>query len=133
MKLRDLLNEQTIGYTPDKMDQLLAEARDYVIKFTTKLYDSTYNFVVNLTIKNCIDNMEETMVKLNRLEEFKVSINTKYDRYYQIIDTFEVGEYPQNVTEFSHSVDEIDSLMSNFDKLLDSLKDIISNSEYISR
>jgi hypothetical protein len=132
MKLIDILNEQTIGYTPEKMDQFLAEARDYVVKFK-KLYDSTYNFVVNLTIKDCIDNMEETKVKLNRLEEFKTIINTKYDRYYQIIDTFEVGEYPQNVTEFSRSVDEIDSLMSSFDNLLDALKDIISNSDYISR
>ena len=132
MKLIDILNEQTIGYTPEKMDQLLAEARDYVLKFK-KLYDSTYNFVVNLTIKECIEKMEETKIKLKKLEEFKVSINSKYDRYYQIIDTFEVGEYPPNVTEFSRSVDEIDSMMSSYDNLLDALKDIISNSDYISR
>lgn len=132
MKLIDLLNEQTIGYTPEKMDQLLAEARDYVNKFR-KLYDTTYEFVVNLTIKDCIETMEQTKIRLKKLEEFKIAINTKYDNYYKILETFEVGEYPQNVRLFEQSIDNIDILLQDFDNLLDALKDIISNSDYISR
>jgi len=132
MKLLDLINEQSIGYTPDKMEQLLSEAMDYSKKFNT-LYESTYFFVVNLTIKECIDTMDECRIKLKRLEEFKVAINAKYEKYYQILDTFEVGEYPPNVTVFSRTIDDIDSMMQDYDNLLDALKDIISNSDYISR
>ena len=132
MKLMNLLNEQTIGYTPEKMDQLMGEAREYVNKFNI-LYENTYTFVVNLTIKDCIDTMEETKIKLKRLEEFKIAINAKYDKYYHILDTFEVGEYPQNVKLFEQSIDNIDSLLQKFDNLLDALRDIISNSDYITR
>lgn len=132
MKLIDILNEQTIGYTPDKIDQLVIESKEYANKFM-KLYQSTYSFVVNLTIKECIDTMEETKVKLRQLEEFKTAISTKYEKYYQILDTFEIGEYPQNVVLFEDSINEIDRIMVKYDDLLDALKDIISNSEYISR
>jgi hypothetical protein len=132
MKLLDIINEQTIGYTPDKIDRLVSESSEYVIKFR-KLYESTYSFVLNLTIKECIETMEQTKVKLGQLEEFKIAISTKYDKYYQILDTFEVGEYPHNVKLFEQSINEIDSLLEKYDDLLDALKDIISNSEYISR
>lgn len=132
MKLFDLLNEQSIGYTPEKMDHLITEANAYVIKFK-KLYNSTYSFVVNLTIRECLDDMDQMRSKLNQLNQFKVSINSKYDHYYNILDTFEIGEYPNNVKEFDNIITEIDRMMQDYDNLLDAFKDIISNSEYISR
>lgn len=132
MKLMDFINEQSIGYTPEKIDQLVIEAGDYVNKFR-KLFETTQTFVLDLTIRECISDMDNMRIKLKKLEEFKVSINAKYDKYYGIIDTFEVGEYPNNVKLFEQSVDEIDHLMQDFENLLDALKDIISNSDYISR
>lgn len=131
MKLMDLV-EQSWGYTPERIDVYVREAEEFYNKAKV-IYRKSFDMVLNLTIQDCISNHEESKVRLNSLTEVKKVVESRYERYYNIVEKYEVGEYPENVRRLDEIINQYDNLIMDISEVIDAAQCIIDSAEYLSK
>ena len=57
----------------------------------------------------------------------------KYDKFFNIVELYEIGEYPDNVTELDHLSSEVDNQSLRLSEIADALEDLITMTEKISK
>lgn len=111
MKLIDLV-EQNIRYTPERIDELIKEGTVFFNK-SKNYFNKSYSFVLTLTIQECIQNNQNISIRFEEMKEIKSVIESKFDKYYNIVDLYEIGEYPDNVRDLEKISDGLDDLSMN--------------------
>lgn len=130
MKFSDLF-EQNIGYTPEGIDKHIVELKNYIEK-VQKFHDSIYNEILNKTIKDCLNDLEGLNKKAHYFGDVKKIIENKHSDYYRILESFEVGEYPDNVYTFEKLVNRLGDLLENINYINNSYDDMLSASKSLS-
>lgn len=130
MKLTDLV-EQSLGYTPERIDDLIQESSAFYGK-AKNYFNKSYSFVLTLTIQECIQNHQSIVKRFEEMQEAKKVIDARFNKYYDIVDSYEIGEYPENVMDLEKISDALDGLSMNMGHVVDSMRDILDSAKYLS-
>lgn len=130
MKLTDLV-EQNLGYTPERIDDLIQESSAFYGK-AKNYFNKSYNLVLTLTIQECIENYESLKKRFEEMQEAKKVIDARFNKYYDIVDSYEVGEYPENVMDLEKNSDALDGLSMNMGHVVDAMQDMLDSAKYLS-
>jgi hypothetical protein len=128
----DHINEDNVSYDPKKIDEFIVEAKKD-IELGENLFTKFGNMLINtslITIFENLDGMKVTKEKITASEKY---LAKKYDKFFNIVELYEIGEYPDNVTKLDHLSSEIDNQSLRLSEIADALDDLITMTEKISK
>ena len=111
-------------YTPEKIDEFVASAKKDV-EAAKSLFTLTYEKILDINMGDAINSPESIKALSDKVKQIKSSIKKKTDTYYDVINMYETGEYPDNVSELDRVNDTLDSLGDDISKLYYALEDIL--------
>jgi DNA-directed RNA polymerase beta' subunit len=126
MKTLQSLLEQ-IEYTPEKIDEFVADASK-TLDTGTKVFNVFLSRIGDLSIMNVIESPEEANQLLQKIQETKKVIKSKFEKYFDITDSYRYDEFedrPDNIEKLERLATELDSLTDNYDPLIDVLTEMI--------
>jgi hypothetical protein len=128
----DPINEDNISYEPSKIDEFIAEAKKDV-ELGRSLINKFGSTIVNATLISIFGNMSlmtEAHSKVVKAEEY---MKKKFNKFFDIVNVYEVGELPNNVRELEKISDEIDNLSYSLSDLSDGFEELINATKTISK
>ena len=131
MKILDIL-EQTIGYTPERINELIQESSLFYNK-AKKYYEKSYNMVLLLTIQDCINEYEMFMSRLKDFNKVKNVIEDRYGKYYDIVDSYNVSDNTENVISLEKNVDDLDKLLMEMSEVINAMESLLESAKYMSK
>jgi hypothetical protein len=111
-------------YTPEKIDEFVASAKKDV-EAAKSLFTLAYEKILDINMGDAINSPESIKALSDKVKQIKSSIKKKTDTYYEAINMYETGEYPDNVSELDRVNDTLDSLGDDMSKLYYALEDIL--------
>ena len=111
-------------YTPEKIDEFVASAKKDV-EAAKSLFTLAYEKILDINMGDAINSPESIKALSDKVKQIKSSIKKKTDTYYDIVNMYETGEYPDNVSELDRVNDTLDSLGDDISKLYYALEDIL--------
>lgn len=111
-------------YTPEKIDEFVASAKKDV-EAAKSLFTLAYEKILDINMGDAINSPESIKALSDKVKQIKSSIKKKTDTYYEAINMYETGEYPDNVSELDRVNDTLDSLGDDISKLYYALEDIL--------
>jgi gas vesicle protein len=111
-------------YTPEKIDEFVASAKKDV-EAAKSLFTLAYEKILDINMGDAINSPESIKALSDKVKQIKSSIKKKTDTYYDVINMYETGEYPDNVSELDRVNDTLDSLGDDISKLYYALEDIL--------
>ena len=111
-------------YTPEKIDEFVANAKKDV-EAAKSLFTLAYEKILDINMGDAINSPESIKALSDKVKQIKSSIKKKTDTYYDVINMYETGEYPDNVSELDRVNDTLDSLGDDMSKLYYALEDIL--------
>jgi hypothetical protein len=126
MKTLQSLLEQ-IEYTPEKIDEFVADASK-TLDTGTKVFNVFLSRIGDLSVMNVIESPEEANQLLQKVQETKKVIKSKFEKYFDITDSYGYDEFedrPDNIEKLERLASELDNLTDNYDPLIDVLTEMI--------
>jgi hypothetical protein len=77
-----------------------------------------------------IENLKE---RLKKIQQVKNVIEQKYEKYFKIVDTFELGNYPDNVKRLESISNQLDNLSMSLGDISDALDSLLDSAKYLSK
>jgi hypothetical protein len=96
-------------YTPEKIDQYVREASNAYNK-GKQIFETLLSQIILLSINEVIENPEAAKVLQQKTLELEKILRKTADKYYDIVNGYEVGEYPVNVRQLDNLYSQLDSL-----------------------
>jgi hypothetical protein len=121
-----------VSYTPEKIDEFIIEAKKD-IELGKSLNDKFGSTIVQaslLTVYENLAQMNEAHSKVVKAEEY---MRKKFNKFFDIVDAYEVGELPDNVRELEKLSDEIDNLSYSLSDLANGFEELINATNSISK
>lgn len=131
MRILNIL-EQIIGYTPERIDELIQESSLFYNK-AKKYYEKSYNMVLLLTIQDCINEYEMFMSRLKDFNKVKNVIEDRYGKYYDIVDSYNVSDNTENVRSLEKNVDDLDKLLMEMSEVINAMESLLESAKYMSK
>ena len=126
------LLEADLSYTPEKIAEFIDEAQTY-LNNARMLKNKYYMNVTTLTISEVM----EAEVHFQKLSEKMNSdhnqIESKYNRYYEIIEMYDFMNRPENINYFEKINDRIYDVAQDIYKLSQALEEIVESVKYVRR
>jgi hypothetical protein len=120
------------SYDENKIDQFVVEAEKDV-----QMADSLINKfgvnVVNMTLKDIHDNMAQMESAKEKLNASKDYITRKYEKYYDIVEAYEVGEYPDNVSKLYDLSNKLDNQKESLSDLAETFNTLIDSTKWLGK
>lgn len=129
MKLLDLV-EQSLGYSPERIDDLIQEGSAFYGK-AKNYFNKSYNLVLTLTIQECIEDNENLTRRFQEMKEAKKVMESRFGKYFDIVDSYEIGEYPENVKNLEKIATALDDLSMNMGNVVDAMEDLLDSAKYL--
>jgi hypothetical protein len=111
-------------YTPEKIDEFVANAKKDV-EAAKSLFTLAYEKIIDINIGDAVNSPESIKALADKVKQIKSSIKKKTDTYYDAINMYETGEYPDNVSELDRVNDTLDGLEGDMSKLYYALEEIL--------
>jgi gas vesicle protein len=111
-------------YTPEKIDEFVASAKKDV-EAAKSLFTLAYEKILDINMGDAVNSPESIKALADKVKQIKSSIKKKTDTYYDVINMYETGEYPDNVSELDRVNDTLDSLGDDISKLYYALEEIL--------
>jgi hypothetical protein len=111
-------------YTPEKIDEFVASAKKDV-EAAKSLFTLAYEKIIDINIGDAVNSPESIKALADKVKQIKSSIKKKTDTYYDAINMYETGEYPDNVSELDRVNDTLDGLEDDMSKLYYALEEIL--------
>ncbi len=130
-QINEVLSENW-SYDENKINQFVVEAEKDV-QMADNLINKFGVNVVNMTLKDIYDNMaqmESTKEKLNASKDY---ISRKYEKYYDIVETYEVGEYPDNVSKLYDLSNKLDNQKESLSDLAETFNTLIDAAKWLGK
>jgi hypothetical protein len=96
-------------YTPEKIDQYVREASNAYNK-GKQIFETLLSQIILLSINEVIENPEAAKVLQQKTLELEKILRKTADKYYDIVNGYEVGEYPVNVRQLDNLYSQLDGL-----------------------
>lgn len=106
-----------ISYTSEKVDESIVEAEKYVA-MGDDLLNKYGKLILNSSLQDVHDDLPLFTKRYNDLKRGNGKIDEKFNHFYDVANSFEYGEWPDNVKR-------LDTLVSKLDDLNMSLSDIV--------
>jgi hypothetical protein len=111
-------------YTPEKIDEFVASAKKDV-EAAKSLFTLAYEKIIDINIGDAVNSPGSIKALADKVKQIKSSIKKKTDTYYEAINMYETGEYPDNVSELDRVNDTLDGLEGDMSKLYYALEEIL--------
>ena len=111
-------------YTPEKIDEFVASAKKDV-EAAKSLFTLAYEKIIDINIGDAVNSPGSIKALADKVKQIKSSIKKKTDTYYDAINMYETGEYPDNVSELDRVNDTLDGLEGDMSKLYYALEEIL--------
>jgi hypothetical protein len=126
------LNEEGISYDPSKIDEFIVEAKKD-IQMGTALIEKFGSAVVNSSLVSVFENLEKMKAAHQKMEESRKYLESKFNKFYDIVEMYEIGEHPDNVRELDDLANQLDNHSMTVYQLADAFDELINMTEKISR
>lgn len=128
------LSEQdfTIKYTPEKIDEFVRQAEN-VLDNVERVFNTSIQKISNINIQELLQSPDETKKLLEYLENFHKQVETKNEKFYDVVELYEIGEYPDNIKRLDELFNKIDNKNLDLYYSKDALRSIIDASDEIRK
>jgi hypothetical protein len=126
------LNEEGISYDPSKIDEFIVEAKKD-IQMGTALIEKFGSAVVNSSLVSVFENLEKMKAAHQKMEASRKYLESKFNKFYDIVEMYEVGEYPDNIRTLDDLANQLDNHSMTVYQLADAFEELISMTEKISQ
>jgi acyl carrier protein phosphodiesterase len=130
-QINEVLSEDW-SYDENKINQFVAEAEKDV-QMASNLVNKFGSNIVNISLKDIYDNMEQMKSAQQKLNSSKEYISGKFDKFYDIVETYEVGEYPDNVSKLYDLSNKLDSQKDSLSDLSETFNTLIDATEWLAK
>lgn len=96
-------------YTPEKIDQYVREASNAYNK-GKQIFEALLNQILLLSINEVLENPEAAKALQQKVTDLENILRKTADKYYDIVQGYEVGEYPTNVIQLDNLYYDLDGL-----------------------
>lgn len=127
-----LSEESNLSYTSEKVDELIIEAQKVVDKGNS-LIKSYGMRILNSTLLEVHDEMSKFESDRNDLNSFEKKIRAKFDYYYDVANSFDYMDWPDNVKTLDGFVNKLDDIVETLDDLVEVYDDLIDKVERLSK
>jgi hypothetical protein len=86
-----------------------------------------------MTLKDIYDNMAQMESAKEKLNASKEYITRKYEKYYDIVETYEVGEYPDNVSKLYDLSNKLDNQKESLSDLTETFNTLIDAAKWLGK
>ena len=126
------LNEEGVSYDPSKIDEFIVEAKKD-IQMGTALIEKFGSAVVNSSLVSIFENLEKMKAAHQKMEESRKYLEGKFNKFYDIVEMYEIGEHPDNVRTLDDLANQLDNHSMTVYQLADAFDELINMTEKISR
>jgi len=126
------LNEEGVSYDPSKIDEFIVEAKKD-IQMGTALIEKFGSAVVNSSLVSIFENLEKMKAAHQKMEASRKYLESKFNKFYDIVEMYEIGEHPDNVRELDDLANQLDNHSMTVYQLADAFDELINMTEKISR
>jgi hypothetical protein len=130
-QINEVLSEDW-SYDENKINQFVAEAEKDV-QMASNLVNKFGSNIVNISLKDIYDNMGQMKSAQQKLNSSKEYISGKFDKFYDIVETYEVGEYPDNVSKLYDLNNKLDTQKESLSDLADTFNTLIDATEWLAK
>lgn len=121
-----------ISYEPEKIDEFVKEAES-VLSTTEKVLNSSLQKVLGINMQDLVQSPDDMKQLLDYLEKFHKNVEKKFGKFYDIVEMYEIGEYPDNIRQLDALASKIDNKNLDIYYLKDSLRNILDARDDISK
>lgn len=126
------LDEDNLSYDPSKIDEFVIEAKKD-IEMGKNLISKFGSMLVNTPLISLYENIEKAKEAEKKISDSVKYLNSKYNKFYDIVEMYELGEYPDNVNQLYDLGNAIDNLSGRLSDLGDALEAFMDMIEKISK
>lgn len=130
-QINEVLSENWT-YDETKINQFVVEAQKDV-QMAENLINKFGANVVNISLKDIYDNMGQMKSAQEKLDSSKNYISGKYDKFYDIVEAYEVGEYPDNVETLYDLSNKLDKQKDSLSDLSETFNTLIDATEWLAK
>jgi hypothetical protein len=130
-QINEVLSEDW-SYDENKINQFVTEAEKDV-QMASNLVNKFGSNIVNISLKDIYDNMGQMKSAQQKLNSSKEYISGKFDKFYDIVDAYEVGEYPDNVSKLYDLNNKLDTQKESLSDLTDTFNTLIDATEWLAK
>lgn len=121
-----------ISYEPEKIDEFVKEAEN-VLSSTEKVLSSSVQKILSINIQELVQSPDDMKQLLDYLENFHKNVEKKFGKFYDIVEMYEIGEYPNNIKQLDGLASKIDNKNLDIYYLKDALRNILDARDEISK
>jgi hypothetical protein len=114
-----------ISYTPEKIDEFITSAEKEKLA-AENIFRMIRSKIYDVSIQNVIESPDEIDSLLDKVKQTRLSLNSKAQKYYKVVEMYDVADYPDNIAKLDDLVTKMDNLNDDFYLLEDTLDNIIS-------
>jgi hypothetical protein len=128
----DPINEGGISYDPSKIDEFIVEAKKD-IQMAEALIQKFGSALINSPLITIFENLESMKSAQKKMGESQKYVQNKFNKFYDIVEMYEIGEHPDNVRVLDDLSNQLDNHSMTLYQLSDSFEELIDMTEKISR
>jgi hypothetical protein len=132
MKLLDILKEQELSYSPDKLQEYIKKCTNN-IAIAKREYNKCLIMVKSLSINDVIDGEGKYEGMLSQMESIKTALRKKYDEYWGVIDSYPTQDAPDGVWQLEKLTTDLEECEYNISDLNEILGNIIESSKKLPK
>ncbi len=125
------INEDGISYDPSKIDQFVVEARKDV-QTGAVLIERFGSTLINASLISVFENMDRMEAAQEKMSQSEKYLAGKFNKFFDIVEMYEFGEYPDNVNELNDLANQLDNQSLRLSELSDAFDDLIYMTKKIS-
>jgi len=126
-----MIKENNISYTPEKIDEFVAQLTKEV-ESAKNIFSVALNKVKDLSVGSITDNPSFAEGYLEKIKAANEIINKKHSKYFDIVDLYDVGDYPNNVKQLENLTDTLNNYYYDIMRIEDALEETISASKKLT-
>lgn len=112
------------SYTPEKIDEFVLSA-EKERSTAENVFRAVRSKMYDITIQNAIESSEEINSLLDKVKQTRLFLNNKAQKYYKIVEMYDVADYPDNIYKLDDLVTKLDNINDDFYLLAEALEHII--------
>ncbi len=114
-----------ISYTPEKIDEFVLSAEKEKSS-AESIFRAIRSKIYNISIQNAIEFPDEINSLLDKVKQTRSFLDNKAQKYYKVIEMYDIADYPDNVSKLDDLVTKMDNINDDFFLLEETLDNIIA-------
>jgi hypothetical protein len=113
-----------IQYTPEKIDEFVISAEKEK-SAAVNVFRAIRSKIYDISIQNVIESPDELNSLLDKIKQTRSFLDTKAQKYYNIVKMYDVADYPNNVSKLDNLTTDLDNINDDLSLLEDTLDNIV--------